>query len=171
MHGAVLQRCDGGRDAKTRVASWSAPRPGRFWCVKSAYQMGCRSGGGGPRSRLALGIIHSIPWASMSKPLSRRSRDFFAGVPHIYSASPGSGRQESTYEPAPVTITKSPGLSPQERRPDTAASPACGLRPVLRSRLPVLRSKSVWIRVHPCLHCLWVLGERTFWLHLRRGDI
>ncbi len=26
----------------------------------------------------------------MSKPLSRRSRDFFAGIPHIYSASPGS---------------------------------------------------------------------------------
>jgi hypothetical protein len=24
----------------------------------------------------------------MSKPLSRRSRDLFAGIPHIYSASP-----------------------------------------------------------------------------------
>lgn len=38
-----------------------------------------------------------IPGTSMSKPLSRRSRDFFAGVPNIYSASPGSGRQEATY--------------------------------------------------------------------------
>jgi hypothetical protein len=27
----------------------------------------------------------------MSKPLSGRSRDCFAGIPHIYSASPGSG--------------------------------------------------------------------------------
>ncbi len=35
---------------------------------------------------------------SMSKPLSRRSRDFFAGVPNIYSASPGSGCQAATYE-------------------------------------------------------------------------
>jgi hypothetical protein len=47
----------------------------------------------------------------MSKPLSRRSQDFFAGIPHIYSASPGSGRQKSTYEPAPVTIMRSYGLT------------------------------------------------------------
>ena len=31
-----------------------------------------------------------IPGTSMSKPLSRRSRDFFAGIPHIYSASSGA---------------------------------------------------------------------------------
>jgi hypothetical protein len=57
------------------------------------------------------------PGTSMSKPLSRRSRDFFAGIPHIYSASSGSERQESTYEPAPVSLTRSWGLSPQERSP------------------------------------------------------
>jgi hypothetical protein len=39
-----------------------------------------------------------IPGTSMSKPLSRRSRDFFAGIPNIYSASPGSGCQAATYE-------------------------------------------------------------------------
>ncbi len=44
------------------------------------------------------------PVLSLSK---ERSRDFFAGIPHLYSASPGSGRQESTYEPAPVTVTRS----------------------------------------------------------------
>jgi hypothetical protein len=55
----------------------------------------------------------------MSKPLSRRSRDFFAGIPPIYSASSGSERQESTYEPAPVILTRSCGLSPQERDPVT----------------------------------------------------
>jgi hypothetical protein len=42
----------------------------------------------------------------MTKLLSRRSRDSFAGIPHLYSASSGSERQESTYEPAPVTITE-----------------------------------------------------------------
>jgi hypothetical protein len=72
-----------------------------------------------PRSedglRRALGEFRGIPGTSMSKPLSRRSRDFFAGIPNIYSASPGSGRQESTYEPAPFTLTRSWGLSPQER--------------------------------------------------------
>jgi hypothetical protein len=35
-----------------------------------------------------------IPGTSMSKPLSRRSRDSFAGIPHIYSASSGSERQK-----------------------------------------------------------------------------
>ena len=48
----------------------------------------------------------------MSKPLSRRSRDFFAGIPHLYSASPGSGCQESSYGPAPVTITRSEASVP-----------------------------------------------------------
>jgi hypothetical protein len=33
----------------------------------------------------------------MSKAPPRRSRDFFAGIPHIYSASSGAGRQQSTY--------------------------------------------------------------------------
>ena len=38
-----------------------------------------------------------IPGTSMSKPLSRRSRDSFAGIPHIYSASPGSGIPGTAY--------------------------------------------------------------------------
>jgi len=35
--------------------------------------------------------IEGIPGTSMSKPLSRRSRDFFAGIPNIYAVSPVSG--------------------------------------------------------------------------------
>jgi hypothetical protein len=34
------------------------------------------------------------PGTSMSKPLSRRSRDFFAGIPNIYSASPIRGARQ-----------------------------------------------------------------------------
>jgi hypothetical protein len=55
-----------------------------------------------PASR-ACTTAGRIPGTSRSKPLSRRSRGFFAGIPPIYSASSGSERQESTYEPAPMT--------------------------------------------------------------------
>jgi hypothetical protein len=73
-----------------------------------------RSSGYDPRICWAAS---GIPGTSMSKPLSRRSRDFFAGIPRVYSASPGSGCPQSTYEPAPFTLTRSPCLSPQERSP------------------------------------------------------
>ena len=43
------------------------------------------------RTRATLGEGLGHLGTSMSKPLSRRSRDFFTGIPNIYSASPDSG--------------------------------------------------------------------------------
>jgi hypothetical protein len=66
----------------------------------------------------------------MSKPLSRRARDFFAGIPHIYSASPGSGRQESTYEAGSshlneVVGPQSPRTESDQVIPPIVASSSC----------------------------------------------
>jgi hypothetical protein len=56
----------------------------------------------------------------MSKPLSRRSRDFFAGVPNIYSASPGFGVPSVYVRTGSIQLNEVVG--PQSRIPGTAYS-------------------------------------------------
>ncbi len=82
----------------------------------------------------------------MSKPLSRRSRDFFAGIPHIYSASPGSGRQESSYGPAPVILTRSEASVPTNGvRP---GNPAATMVNSASSAVPLLGAGALALGAH-----------------------
>lgn len=90
---------------------------------------------GGPRqtsafSRKTLSRGGEVSGTSMSKPLPRRSRDFFAGVPNLYSASPGSGCQEATYGAGSshhneVVPPQSPGAESGRIIPRIVASSFC----------------------------------------------
>jgi len=87
------------------------------------------------------------PGTSMSKLLSRRSRDFFTGIPNIYSASPDLGapldyvRACSSHH----NETRSNSLSPQERSP------------------AILSRQSS--RIHLAFRCHLILFAFTLFLH------